>query len=66
LELPAAPEAARRGLALCTQALDQFAERSFAVPVAAERSDALEPKRQKAQKWKLKQVLKACVLMEEA
>jgi hypothetical protein len=46
--------------------LDQFAERSFAVPVAAGRSDALEWKRLKAQKWKLKQVLKAYVPMEEA
>jgi hypothetical protein len=44
--------------------LDQFAERSFAAPVAVGRSDALEPKRLKARKWKLKQVLKACVLME--
>jgi hypothetical protein len=65
LELPAVPEAARRGLAPCTQAVDLFAERSFAAPVAAG-SDALEPKRQKAQKWKLKQVLKACVSMEAA
>jgi hypothetical protein len=64
LELPAAPEAVPRELALCIPAVDQFAERSFAVPVAAGRSDALEPKRLKARKWTLKQALKACVSME--
>jgi len=66
LELPAAPEAARGGSALCKQALGQFAERSSAAPVAAGGSDALESKRLKAQEWKLKQALQAFVPVEEA